>query len=193
MHRRSYYIVNAITLYRMMNVPVLIFLIVTNKPDLFKWFLFFSFLSDAIDGWLARRYKVTSFFGSKLDSIADDLTIAAAITGVIVLKIDFLKQEIHIFIVLAALYVLQTILALIRYRKISSFHTYAAKMAAILQGIFLLLLFFLAQPVYILFYIAAVVTIIDLAEEIVLVLLLPHWQTNVKGLYWVIRQRQSKQ
>jgi cardiolipin synthase (CMP-forming) len=193
MHRRSYYIVNAITLYRMMNVPVLIFLIVTNKPDLFKWFLFFSFLSDAIDGWLARRHKVTSFFGSKLDSIADDLTIAAAITGVIVLKIDFLKQEIHIFIVLAALYVLQTILALIRYRKISSFHTYAAKMAAILQGIFLLLLFFLAQPVYILFYIAVVVTIIDLAEEIVLVLLLPHWQTNVKGLYWVIRQRQSKQ
>jgi CDP-diacylglycerol--glycerol-3-phosphate 3-phosphatidyltransferase len=74
----------------------------------------------------------------------------------------------------------------------SNFHTYAAKMAAVLQGVFLLLLFFLDEPVYPLFYLAVAVTAIDLVEEIILVLLLPQWKANVKGLYWVMRKKQSE-
>jgi cardiolipin synthase len=89
---------------------------------------------------------------------------------------------------LSSLYMLQIVLALIRYGKISSFHTYAAKIAAISQGIFLILFFFLPQPLFILFYLTAVITILDLAEEIILVIILPQWETNVKGLYWVIKK-----
>ena len=189
MHKRSYYMVNGITLYRMMAAPFLIFLIVNQRPDLFKWLLALSFFTDAIDGYLARRYKVMSVLGSKIDSIADDLTIVVAIAGVIVFKPEFLRHEITLIILLLALFILQTILAFIRYGTISSFHTYAAKMAAILQGVFLLLLFFLPGPVYMLFYITAIVTIIDLLEEIILVLMLPQWEANVKGLYWVIKKK----
>jgi len=32
-------------------------------------------------------------------------------------------------------------------------------------------------------------TALDLVEEIILVLLLPHWQANVKGLYWAITKK----
>ena len=130
-----------------------------------------------------------SVLGSKIDSIADDLTIVVAIAGVIVFKPEFLRQEITLIILLLALFILQTILAFIRYGTISSFHTYAAKMAAILQGVFLLLVFFLPGPVYMLFYITAIVTIIDLLEEIILVLMLPQWEANVKGLYWVMKKK----
>lgn len=189
MHKRSYYMVNGITLYRMMAAPFLIFLIVNQRPDLFKWLLALSFFTDAIDGYLARRYKVMSVLGSKIDSIADDLTIVVAIAGVIVFKPEFLRHEIPLIILLLALFILQTILAFIRYGTISSFHTYAAKMAAILQGVFFLLLFFLPGPGYMLFYITAIVTIIDLLEEIILVLMLPQWEANVKGLYWVIKKK----
>ena len=189
MHKRSYYMVNGITLYRMMAAPFLIFLIVNQRPDLFKWLLALSFFTDAIDGYLARRYKVMSVLGSKIDSIADDLTIVVAIAGVIVFKPEFLRHEITLIILLLALFILQTILAFIRYGTISSFHTYAAKMAAILQGVFLLLLFFLPGSVYMLFYITAIVTIIDLLEEIILVLMLPQWEANVKGLYWVMKKK----
>jgi CDP-diacylglycerol--glycerol-3-phosphate 3-phosphatidyltransferase len=193
MHKRSYYIVNGITLYRLVAAPFLFLLIIIHRPDIFKWFLAASFFTDAIDGFMARRYKVVSVLGSKLDSIADDLTIAAAITAMIILKPEFLRKEILLVIVLTTLYVFQTILAMMRYGRISSFHTYAAKAAAILQGIFLLLLFFLEDPVYILFYIAAAATMIDLIEEIILVLLLPEWQTDVKGLYWIIRKKKAGQ
>ena len=193
MHKRNYYLVNGITLYRVIAAPFLVFLIIDHRLDWFKWLLAISFFTDSIDGYLARRYKVVSVFGSRMDSIGDDLTIAAAVAGVIVLKPEFLKHEIIFLIILIALFTIQTILALIRYGKISSFHTYAAKLSAILQGVFLLLLFFLPEPVYVLFYITAIFTIFDLLEEIILVLLLPQWETNVKGLWWVMKRKRQKQ
>jgi CDP-diacylglycerol--glycerol-3-phosphate 3-phosphatidyltransferase len=40
-----------------------------------------------------------------------------------------------------------------------------------------------------LFYAAALVTTLDLIEEIILVWLLPKWEINVKGLYWVYKRK----
>lgn len=191
MHKQSYYIVNGITLYRLVVFPLLILLIISKRLDLYKWLLLVSFLTDAIDGFLARRYKVVSVLGAKLDSIADDLTILSVIIAAIVYKPDFIRKEISLIIVLLGLFVFQTIYALVRYGKLSSFHTYAAKFAAILQGSFLLLLFFLREPVYWLFYIAAVATVADLLEEIILVWILPKWTANVKGIFWIMRDKRS--
>ena len=191
MHKRSYYIVNSITLYRMIAAPLLLLLIINHQPEIFKWLLAISFLTDAIDGYFARKYTVISKFGAKLDSIADDLTIAVAMIGMGVFQPEFLMHEIGLIITLFVLFVLQTVFAFFRYKKMSSFHTYGAKIAAILQGIFLLLFFFLDEPVYILFYVTVAVTAIELVEEIIIVQLLPQWEANVKGLYWVIRKKQS--
>ena len=147
-NKNSYYIVNGITLYRIIAAPVLLLLIINHRQDIFKWLLAISFFTDAIDGFIARRYKVTSKLGSTLDSIGDDLTIVAAVTGIFVLKPEFVRQEATPIILLLVLFLLQTILALIRYRRLSSFHTHAAKIAAILKGIFLLLFFLTDQLVY---------------------------------------------
>lgn len=192
MKRYSYYFVNGITVYRMIAAPVLVILIFERQPDWFKWLLAVSFFTDAVDGWLARIFKVTSILGAKLDSIADDLTIAAGVIGIIVLKPEFLKQELLLLILLLILFLVQFVLAIVKYRKISSFHTYTAKLAALLQGCFLILLFFLPQPIYPLFYLAVFVTAIDLIEESILVLLLPGYETNVKGLYWVMKRRRTR-
>lgn len=188
MKKGSYYIVNGITLYRLIAAPVLVLLIFTHQVNVFKWLLAISFFTDLIDGWLARRFKVTSVLGARLDSIADDLTIVAGMVGVVVLKPAFFKQQMAFFIILFALFLIQIILALLRYGKVSSFHIYSAKLAALMQGSFLILLFFLPQPLEIVFYIAFGVTVIDLVEEIILVMILPQWEVNVKGLYWVIKR-----
>lgn len=193
MLKGSYYIVNGITLYRLLAAPFLVFLIMDHRLDLFKWMLAVSFFTDAIDGYLARRYKVTSIAGAKLDSIGDDLTILVAMIGIIVSKPEFIRQEIYLFILLLALFLLQATLAFVRYGKMTNFHTYMAKIAAVFQGIFLLLFFFMEPPVYLLFLSAVIITAIELAEEIILILILPEWEVNVKGLYWVIKRTQGKQ
>ena len=192
MNRISYLVINGITLYRLVAAPVLIVLAFTRNLDVFKWLLALSFFTDLIDGYLARKFKVTSIAGARLDSVADDLTIAAGMVGLFLFKPEFIREEFLILCIVFGLFFIQLGMALVRYGKITSFHTWLAKTAAILQGTFLILCFFLPQPLYILFYLAAGITAIELIEEIILVLMLPKWKANVKSLYSVMKNRRTK-
>jgi CDP-diacylglycerol--glycerol-3-phosphate 3-phosphatidyltransferase len=182
-------IINLITLYRIVTFPLLIFFVLTDQLNIFKWLLLASFFTDAIDGFLARKYNATSILGSRLDSIGDDLTILAAVVGLFVTQIDFLEKEAILFLALFGLFLIQLTCSLMKYKKISSFHTYLAKIAAVVTGLFLLSVFFLGGVVYPLFYVAYVITALELIEEIVIVFFLPKWKTNVKGLYWILKKK----
>ncbi|MGV3656913.1 MAG: CDP-alcohol phosphatidyltransferase family protein [Chitinophagaceae bacterium] len=190
MRSSTYYIINAITLYRLLAAPVLLLLAIANWFHILKWMMALSFFTDAIDGYLARHNKVDSKLGARLDSIADDLTVLAGIIALALYRPQFIEQQFFVFLLVFLLFVAQAIMALVRYGKISSFHTYAAKLAAILQGVFLITVFF-TGPLLPLFYVAAIVTAIQLVEEIILVFVLPTWKVNVKGLYWVLKNRQQ--
>jgi CDP-diacylglycerol--glycerol-3-phosphate 3-phosphatidyltransferase len=179
-------IINLVTLYRIVTFPLLIFLILNHQVNIFKWLLLASFFTDAIDGYLARKYNATSILGSRLDSIGDDLTILAAVVGLFATQIDFIEKELTLILILFGLFLIQLTFSLMRYRKISSFHTYLAKTAAVVTGIFLLSIFFFEEIIYPLFYASFVITSLELIEEIVIVFILPKWKTNVKGLYWIL-------
>ncbi|MBI3137872.1 MAG: CDP-alcohol phosphatidyltransferase family protein [Sphingobacteriales bacterium] len=191
-HTRAFYVINGITLYRIVTVPLLLWLLFTSRYELFKWGIALSFFTDLIDGFLARTFNVTSIAGTKLDSIGDDLTVAVAVTGLVMIHPAFVKEQLWIWILLALLFVLQVGYALIRYRKMSNFHTWLAKTAALLQGIFLILTFFIGEPLPVLFYIAAGITMLELTEEIVLVYLLPGWRANVHGIFQVWQEQKQK-
>lgn len=193
MHKQHFYIVNAVTAYRLVMAPVLVVLVVNNQFNLFRWLLVVSFFTDAIDGFFSRKYHVDSVFGARLDSLADDLTIAAALAGALQCYPAFIKEQLIWIALLGGLFLLQASLALIRYGRMTSFHTRMAKLASIAQGIFFLLLFFLDYLPYGMFYMAVAITGIDLAEEIILVLVLPHWKTDVKGLYEVWKEKKTVQ
>ena len=188
MHPRSYYIINAITFYRLIAAPFLLLLLLKGQVGIFKWLLAFSFFTDAIDGFLARKYKIASVLGAKLDSIADDLTVGVATVGLFIVNPAFIKQHTGLLFLLLGLFIIENILAYIRYRRFTSFHTYLAKTAAVFQGLFLILFYF-TGPIEFLFYFAIAFTMADLLEEIVLVLVLPRWQSNVQGLPWVLSKK----
>jgi cardiolipin synthase len=66
---------NFITLGRVMSVPVIFWLLLNDRPQI----AFFAFLaagvSDAVDGYLAKRFKWTSELGAYLDPLADKILI----------------------------------------------------------------------------------------------------------------------
>jgi len=192
MNKKAYYFVNGLTWYRLLAAPVLGYLIFTGNIDLFKWLLPISFFTDMLDGYLARKLKVSTALGAMLDSIADDINIVVAIIGAFVFKPEFMKEQMVTLIIMFGLFLLQMAYAFYKYKKLSSFHTYLAKIAALLQGVFLILLFLQGDAAYYLFIAAAIITILDLVEEIIIVYLLPSWQTDVKGLYWVLKNKYPK-
>jgi CDP-diacylglycerol--glycerol-3-phosphate 3-phosphatidyltransferase len=188
-HKKAFMLVNLITFYRLTAALLLLILLARQEFGPFRCLLILSFLTDAVDGYLARRFNVLSVFGARVDSVADDLTVLVAILGIVVYRPDFLRSEWLLAAAMVLLYLAQNTAALIRYRKLTSFHTVAAKIAALLQGAFLILVFFLPEPLRWFFYLTAAATLMDLTEEILLVFLLPQWQANVKGVYWVLKNR----
>jgi CDP-diacylglycerol--glycerol-3-phosphate 3-phosphatidyltransferase len=94
--------------------------------------------------------------------------------------------------VVVALYAAEMVAALVRYRRLSSFHTMLVRVAAYLQGIFIMSLFLWRYSAGI-FYAMVAISVVAYAEELVLLYVLPKWTADVRGLYWVLRRKASDQ
>lgn len=187
----SYYLINGITMYRLASAPILLLLAYVAYHDIFKWLIAFSFFTDAIDGPLSRKYKVTSVFGAKLDSVADDATVVVATIALWFINPDFIKSHWQPILIMVGFLAVQIIAALVAYGKVTSFHTYLAKTAAVAQAAFFFAIYFELPMVEVLFYAAIVISIVQIVEEIIMIILLPEWKSDVKGLYWVLKERRK--
>ena len=68
---------NVITLARLCAVPLAVWLVVQRRLDLAFWLFVAAGLSDAVDGWLARRSGTRSAVGAILDPMADKLLLVS--------------------------------------------------------------------------------------------------------------------
>jgi len=72
---------NAISLGRLCAVPVVVWLLLTDRTDICLWVFIGAGLSDMLDGYIARRFGRTSVLGSYLDPIADKALMAGVYIG----------------------------------------------------------------------------------------------------------------
>lgn len=185
---RNFNIADWFSLYRIMAVPLLVAFIWFGERQLFTWFLLISYSTDAIDGYLARKLKITSARGSQLDSIGDQITLVMGLIGLWFFENEFVLANYQLILLAFLPYVLQMIIAFRKYGKATAFHTYLAKSSAILQGVFILWLLFFG-PVYWLFYFMVIVGILETIEEITLIFMYKEWVEDVKGIYWALKDK----
>lgn len=62
---------NALGLVRLAAVPVLVWLVLDARWEAAFWVFLLGGLSDALDGYVARRFDLVSRFGEILDPVAD--------------------------------------------------------------------------------------------------------------------------
>lgn len=177
-----------LSVYRILSAPFLIGVIFLDERIIFGVLLFISFLTDAVDGYLARKMNIVTQRGAQLDSIGDAVTFVVALGGVMRFEFEFVLDYILFIGIAFGLYIFQLLLAYWRYGMPSSFHTYLAKLSAILQAIFLVYLFLFGVQLW-LFYFAIIFSIIETIEEVMLILIFPKWKANVKGLLWVLNEK----
>jgi CDP-diacylglycerol--glycerol-3-phosphate 3-phosphatidyltransferase len=181
---------NVLSGARAAAVPVLLVLALQGWETAFTWVLIPALLSDIFDGWIARKYGLESRLGAILDSVADSLMLFVSFYGIWVFHPEVIREHAWLCGTAMGLWVLEDVLALARYRRLSSFHTYLSKIVANLLGFFIGWLFLFGFEPWML-YLAAGTSIVASLEEIALLKVLPQWRADVRGLWWVLRERRS--
>ncbi|WP_297792828.1 CDP-alcohol phosphatidyltransferase family protein [uncultured Eudoraea sp.] len=185
---KEFNIADWFSFYRIAAVPLLLTLIWLNERELFSWFLVVSYSTDAIDGFLARKLKITSARGSQLDSYGDQVTLVVGLLGLIRFEPAFMKENYILILIAFIPYIVQMIIAYRKYGKATAFHTYLAKISAVIQAVFILWLLFFG-PVYWLFYTMIIIGVLETIEEITLIHLYDQWVAGVKGIYWALKDK----
>ncbi|MEO9485223.1 MAG: CDP-alcohol phosphatidyltransferase family protein [Ekhidna sp.] len=181
-----------LSLYRIIAAPFLLILILLEARLYFGIFLLISFLTDALDGFLARRMNLVSQRGAQFDSIGDAITFAIGLIGIFCFENAFIIEQSGLIIFAFSFYILQLFIAYLKYGMPSSFHTYLAKISAICQAVFMLWIFFIGIE-YWLFYLTIVLSILETVEEIMLIVWFSEWKSDVKGFFWVFKKKKAKE
>lgn len=117
---------NCITSLRFIATLGLLF--IEPFTPLFYWVYTLAGASDVLDGWLARKLKITSELGAKLDSAADLLFYAIMIIRIFPALWANLPRVIWLGVLLVVVLRLITyIYAAVKYRRFSAMHTYMNK------------------------------------------------------------------
>jgi CDP-diacylglycerol--glycerol-3-phosphate 3-phosphatidyltransferase len=153
--------------------------------------LLLSFSTDAIDGYLARTLKISSPRGSQLDSMGDQLTLVMGVVGLFVFEPEFMNNKLQLLLIVFIPYFTQMIIAFVKYGKATAFHTYFAKLSAVIQGVFILWALFF-EPVLWLFYTVLTVGVLETIEEITLIVMHDKWTEDIKGIYWAMKKRRKE-
>lgn len=172
-------LVNLITIYRILICPVII---LTWETEWCKWLFLSAFITDALDGFLARRLKATTQIGAKLDSFSDDCLFIVALIVAWNMHVEFLLEHTMTILALLGLYVIKIIALWILHGKIiNGLHTYLSKAAAFSQAVFFIDMIWYS-PTNILFYITIFITAIAIIEEIIIIRSFRELKQNTKGI-----------
>ncbi|MCW8827172.1 MAG: CDP-alcohol phosphatidyltransferase family protein [Gammaproteobacteria bacterium] len=181
---------NQLSLFRLIAAPFLLYLAWIGEANIFLILLAISLVSDALDGFLARRWHQESELGTKLDSWGDLANYFLVPICAWWLWPEIIRREFLIFWLVVANFSVPLLVGLVKFHQIPSYHTWSAKFAAVLMvpAIYLLFLEITPWP----FRIAAMIQLLMALEEIAITLYLKDLESNVKTLWHLIRKHKTQ-
>jgi phosphatidylglycerophosphate synthase len=166
---------------RLALTPVLLALAWHGRATLFPPYPLVALLSDALDGWLARRLAGGSNFGATPDSWADIVLCLSVPLEVCWLWPDLVRREAGFVGAVVACYAVPALFASLKYGRFPSYHMWMAKLAGVLMGTGGLVL--LAGGPAWAFHLAALAVVIEAIEEVAITAILPRQRPNVPS-FW---------
>ena len=177
---------NLLSTFRLIAAPFLLYLAWTDHANLFLALLAITLLSDAIDGFVARRLHTSSELGTRLDSWGDLVTYLVIPLCAWWLWPEIIRREAEFVLLVLVAFIAPLIAGLLKFRRLTSYHTWSAKAVAVLMSIAIFLLFIadVAWP----FRCVVVLLCLSACEEIAITLRLPELRSNVRS-YWHVKRQ----
>lgn len=180
------YLPNILSTFRLIAAPFLLLLAFLGYKIFFLIILALSLLSDAVDGFIARKLNVSSDIGTKLDSWGDLATYVTVPLCAWWLWPDILRREAFFVLLVICAYIFPITIGFFKFKRLTSYHTWLAKLSTVIMGpaIFILFIFDTTWP----FWIAAIIQALSGIEEVLITLYLTKPQDNVQTLWHVRKQ-----
>jgi len=179
---------NIISMYRLFSFPLVFLFAILGYETLFVGLFIFNLFSDVVDGFIARRFNLQTKIGSRIDSLADIGSYILAFIGIICFKMQEFEPYLITFIVFFSVFLTMQLFSFLKFRKFPSLHLYSTKIGGYIQGSFFLVLFTLGIFDW-LFYLMIIQGILAFTESIIIQVQIPEMQSDVKGLFWVLKNR----
>jgi len=167
---------------RLLLVPVVLALALLGLPFWTGIALLAGGLTDVLDGAIARRRKVVTEYGSRLDSVADTLMEISAAAALLLLRPDIFTRHPVILGAWVALEASWIILGWIRFRRIANLHLYLTKAGGVLAYSFIVYTFVFGYSEAF-FRAAAALLIVSSIECLMIVTFARSVDENMKSIY----------
>ncbi|MCI5915814.1 MAG: CDP-alcohol phosphatidyltransferase family protein [Christensenella sp.] len=157
------------------------FLLFAFKPFSAPFFVLYLIggITDAADGFLARKLHAQTRLGSALDSVADFVFFFT----VLLLFSPYLPDTAAAYAALYSILLLKLAtlcIGILKYRKLPFLHTYANKAAGI--ALFAFPFLYVCTDIWIAFSVIAIIAGIAAFEELIITLKCPDFVPDRKGL-----------
>jgi phosphatidylglycerophosphate synthase len=178
---------NLLTASRVVTVPLMLLTAWLQRSGWFALLLGYALVSDAVDGTIARKMGTASPLGARLDSIADAAVYLTAPIAALALYPVLREREWITVIVVFVSYVVPIAVGYLKYKRLTAYHTLAARAAGILLGLAALAFVTLGEtwPLRA----ATAVLVFSAVEEIAITFVLPEWKANLWSFWHAVRSR----
>jgi CDP-diacylglycerol--glycerol-3-phosphate 3-phosphatidyltransferase len=181
---------NVLCLLRLLSAPVLLCLAWAGTRPWFLALLVAALATDAVDGRIARRTGQKSVLGARLDSVADFTLYSCLAFSVWLLWPRVVLAEFPVVVAAVLGYVTPVVVGLLRYGRLTSYHTRAARLSAVLMAVSVVLLLAGGSPWP--FRVATPVMVLAGIEEIGITLTLRRWRADVPSLGHALRLQREE-
>jgi len=180
---------NLISATRILIAPLLFAFAIQQMEVWFLGALIFSGLTDVIDGFLARRLKLTSALGAHLDSWGDFIIYLTMAVCAWILWPELTTEVLFHYTLILFSILLPAGIGLVKFGRLTGYHTWSVKLAVLVTfaGYILLYAGIAAWP----FVLASWLCVIAGAEEILITLVLRRERTDVRSL-WAAWQHRGR-
>ncbi|HTX65773.1 MAG TPA: CDP-alcohol phosphatidyltransferase family protein [Opitutaceae bacterium] len=156
------------------------------------WFLILfgtALLTDAFDGFLARRLHAVTDLGRRLDSWGDYVMTAAAVAGIWLLWPEVVRREWPWFVTTVVGCFAIVVYGLVRWRRVLGYHTVLAKAMVFVLPLAVVAL--LAGGPAAPFRVAVVLQVLCGVEEMTIAILLPGYSGEMPSVWHALRRRRA--
>ena len=190
-NRDIYNLPNFVSFIRILAAPVLFYFAFIQEPVWFLVTLVFSGFTDVLDGFLARLLNQITEMGSRLDSWGDFTIYSTMAICAWILWPELVLQELTSYTVIVISIISPVIAGLIKFRRLTSYHTWLVKVAVVVTftGYILLFAGWLDWP----FRVAAVLSALAATEEIAITLLSHREHVDVRSVWTVLKYNKQGQ